>query len=141
MSRTSAVELTTHVLLIRNRFHIRIAKGTDEKLLLSEEIRTLAFTGSTQQPQWLDEETVKELLDAPPSGNVIPAQAVEQLTRLTGTLEALTLELDKQAKQRRNLLQAQRVRKAGGEGGRVDVQALNRPDLLGTYILLPAPKL
>lgn len=143
VSRTSAVEIRTFLLLVRNRFHIRILKDGEEKLLLSEEIRTLAFTGSPQGPQWLDEETVKALLEAPPTGNVVHSQAVEQLRDFIDAMPTLMPKLEEQAEERATVLldAHRRVRKAGGEKGRVDVRAINQPDLLGTYVLLPAPQI
>ena len=60
--RTKSVEKRTTLLLVRFRYHIIQIQNNEEKPLLAEDCRLLAFTGSPQNATWLDEAEAEKLL-------------------------------------------------------------------------------
>ena len=111
--------------------------------MLAEEALVLAYTGSADQPTWLEAGDVENLLAAMPSANIAPEQArafvsdaLSAIARLEPAIEA---QLQAQAE---GLRQAhQRVRQAAsGVGGFTRVSVQLPFDLMGLYLYLPAPK-
>ena len=113
----------------------------EERIFLSEEIRAVAYQGSHESPQWLSLEVVDDLLSATPSGNVDPGLIKDTISEFVGQIHHVLPDLETQAKDRAEALldSHRRVRKARTERGRVSVSPVNQPDLLGAYVLLPAP--
>ena len=72
--RTDKVSRRTTALLLRLRFHL-IATGRDgaEQPLLAEDVALVGFEGTPDDPTWLDERSIEQLLDASPSANVLAA--------------------------------------------------------------------
>lgn len=138
--RTKAVAIRTTLLLVRFRYHIIEMKKDDEKPLLAEECRLLAFTGSPQNATWLGEAEAEKLLSAEPDGNISPEQAMDFASRVIEGFELLRLHLDQSAKKRsQELLAAHlRVRQAARiqkSAFKVEVQI--PPDILGIFTYLP----
>jgi superfamily II DNA or RNA helicase len=138
--RTASVNSRTYLLLLRHRFHIKIARS-EERIFLSEEIRTVAYQGSHESPQWLSQKVVDDLLSATPSGNVDPGLIKDTISEFVSQIHHILPDLETQAKDRAEALldSHRRIRKARAESGRVSVSPVNQPDLLGAYVLLPAP--
>jgi superfamily II DNA or RNA helicase len=138
--RTDAVREKTSLLLVRFRYHLIVKlRGETGHCMLAEEIRALAFTGTPEQPNWLDEKDADELLQAKPSANVPPSLVTAQVTHLVSHAAPLEPHLAKLAKHRAELLldAHTRVRKSAKMKGRVAVEPVLPPDLLGCFILLP----
>ena len=142
--RTDAVTRRTTLLLLRLRFDLERSEGGT---LLAEDAGVLAFEGPPEEPLWLPEETARALLDATPAGNIEVEQARHFLARLSAGEALLTPALEAEGRRRAEVLEAahRRVRQAarpaghdaGRLGARLGVRA-HSPDVLGTYILLPA---
>ena len=140
--RTSAVSTKTTLLFLRARYHLD-SRRKDAQPMLAEEALVLAYTGSADQPTWLEAGDVENLLAAMPSANIAPEQArafvsdaLSAIARLEPAIEA---QLQAQAE---GLRQAhQRVRQAAsGVGGFTRVSVQLPFDLMGLYLYLPAPK-
>lgn len=140
--RTHAVTRRTSLLLVRTRFHLTLRRrDRADRRLLTEDARVLAFTGTPEDPQWLDEPDAELLLAARPEVNVPHDLQVAQLTALIDRLPALAPQLDRTA----STLAAQlaqthrRVRREAAAAGQLTVTPQTPVDVLGTYILLPVP--
>lgn len=138
--RTNSVPEKTSMLLVRFRYHLLVKRrGGDNRPLLAEEIRTLAFTGTPESPAWLDEEATNGLLDAQPTGNLPPTLVTQQLEMLIQKLPTFEPQLDGIAATRAQLLldAHTRVRQSAKVTGKVSVEPVLPVDVLGAYILLP----
>lgn len=78
--RTHQVERRTTILLVRFRYHLITKRQDEDYPLLAEDCQLLAFAGSPQNAQWLDDEAAQALLQAKPDGNIYPEQAVSFLS-------------------------------------------------------------
>jgi superfamily II DNA or RNA helicase len=139
--RTGNVERRTTLLLVRFRYHI-LTRATDgvETALLAEDCQTLAFAGSPQNAEWLDDAAIAGLPDAEPEANVAPEQAAEFVRRVVDGYDVLRPHLEKVARERGlELLDAhRRVRQAVRQRGvRQRVEPTLPPDVLGVYVYLP----
>lgn len=140
VSRIDGVKERVTVLLVRLRYHlITIAPDKSERTMLVEEIRSLGFRGAPNEPQWLPDTELEPLLAAPPAGNVLPSLVRQQLETLLQRLPQLSPHLDRVAKARAHdvLAAHTRVRQAAQAKGRIRVEPVLPPDLLGCFILLP----
>jgi len=138
--RTSIVDTRTTLLLMRFRYHIITKKGDEEKPLLAEDCQLLAFAGSPEGAQWLENGVAESLLQAEPEANVSPDQATHFIQRVIDDFDGLRPHLDDVARQRgEKLLQThRRVRtEAGMKGVTYRVDPKLPPDVLGIYIYLP----
>ena len=135
---TSSVEVRTTLLVVRFRFHLKIA-GREGETLLCEEILPLAFTGQVDSPQWLTAEDGERLLGARPERNLLPTAIEQQLGLLLPSLPQLQVVLEPIAEERAaaQLEAHERVRKASRARGRVSVEPVLPVDLLGAFVLLP----
>ncbi len=141
--RTRAVDKRTTLLLVRFRYHIVRTEGSDEKPLLAEDCRLLAFSGSTENASWLSEEEAEALLLASADENISPEQARDFVDRVKAGVDLLRPHLEQEARDRgRELLEAhQRVRQAmKARNVRYRVEPQIPPDVLGIYVYLPANK-
>lgn len=142
VTHTEVVQEKTSILLVRFRFHLLIEKRGKAQThpLLAEEVRSLAFTGSPQNPNWLDEESGEELLSALPAGNVNSMLAEQQLERLIDCYQGnLSLDIEMFAAKRAELLAGAhtKVRKSARQRGKVSCKPVDSVDVLGCFILLP----
>jgi Arc/MetJ family transcription regulator len=140
---TRDVSTQTFVLLMRLRFKL-LVHGRQEKLLLVEEARVLAFTGIADVHSYIGEEAF-ELLRSPATENLAPV-AQERIVRQTLTrIEAMRGEngpITAYASQRAKVLLVdhERVRSATASmpgAPRVTVEPVLPPDVLGVYVLIP----
>jgi len=140
VSRLDGVKERITVLLMRFRYHLNTtAADKSERTMLVEEIRSLGFRGSPAEPRWLPDAELDPLLAAPPAGNVLPSLMRQQLDTLIQRLPQLSPHLDRVAKERAaEVLAAHtRIRQAAQAKGRVRVEPVLPPDLLGCFVLLP----
>jgi superfamily II DNA or RNA helicase len=137
--RTDAVSARTTLLLVRNRYHLAMAKKKDRPLL-AEEVLPLAFTGSSDAPDMLDDDAISKLLTAKPTGNLTDSLVRQQLDLLFQQLDAVHPLLSKTAEDRaKALLDAHtRVRSASRVTGQVTVQPVLPVDILGCFVYLPS---
>lgn len=140
--RTSSVSKKTTLLFLRARYHLD-SRRKDALPMLAEEALVLAFTGSADQPTWLESGEVEGLLAATPSANIAPEQARTFVSDALSTVPTLEPAIEAQLQaQAEALRQAhQRVRQAAsGVGGFTRVAVQLPFDLMGLYLYLPAPK-
>lgn len=139
--RTEAVATRTTVLLLRLRFHILTAqKGGEERALLAEDCRVVAFKGQPASPEWLPREEAEALLGAPAGGNIGPDQARHFIQQALAGLPSLAPAFDQLAHEHaQGILEAhERVREAGKTRGiKQRVEPKLPVDVLGVYVYLP----
>ncbi len=138
--RTRSVERRTTALLVRFRFDLVTRRGEDERRLLAEECRLLAFAGAPEAAEWLAAEAADALLLAEPAANIPPDQQREFVRRVVDGFECLRPRLEQEAKARADaLLDAHRRVRAGARitGVRDTVEPKLPPDLVGVYVYLP----
>jgi len=143
--RTAQVERRTTLILVRFRYHIVTVQGNIEgslleRPLLAEDCQVLAFAGSPQTAEWLDNATAERLLRAMPDANITSEQAGDFIRKVVEGIDAIRPHLDEVARQRgEELLEAhQRVRRASKiRNVRYRVEPQLPPDVLGIYVYLP----
>lgn len=139
VTKTTAVEEKTSLLLVRFRFHLVVRqRGAARAPMLAEEVRTLAFTGSPAEPAWLDDERAAGLLEAVPSGNVPVSLMKGQLQHLIENLGRLAPHIEGVAARRAAALHDAhtRVRRSAKMAGTVEAVPVLPADVLGCFILL-----
>ena len=142
VTQTDSVTEKTSLLLVRFRFHLLITRRGESEShpLLAEEVRSIAFTGTPDNPTWLDEEAAEELLSALPTGNVNSMLAKQQLDHLIGAYqEHLQPAIETLSVERAKLLADAhaKVRKSAKQSGKVQCNPVDTADVLGCFILLP----
>jgi hypothetical protein len=138
--RTRTVSKRATVLLLRLRYHIVTKRGKEEKPLLAEDWRLMAYTSSGTTPEWLSEEQGEALLQASPDANIAPDLARPHLDRAISDLPALETAFAELARNRGNaLLEAhRRVRQATRTTGvSQSIEPQLPVDVLGVYVYLP----
>jgi superfamily II DNA or RNA helicase len=141
--RTTAVTTRTTLLLVRIRMHLESTHGGETRELLAEEAVVVGYRGRADRAEWLTAEEAEALLAAEPAANMADGektmflqQALDdlQLHQHAG-LEALALQRAEQV-----LAAHRRVRRAAQQTGVNDRVRPSLPvDLLGVYLLIPAP--
>lgn len=138
--RTRDVEKRTTALLVRFRYHILVRRGDEERALLAEDCRILAYAGPPQSAQWLPQDQAEALLLAEVGANIEPEQARDFARRAVEGLEHLNSHLEDEAKRRgAELLEShRRVRNAARmRGVQYRIEPQLPPDVLGVYVYLP----
>ena len=149
--RTKAVTSRTQLLVLRLRHQLHQDRWTGsgyEALpdLLVEECLTVQVQGDGVEQ--LEGAAALELLEAPPTGNVEAGERTRWLTEAVGGLDALQPALQALAERRAQLAEDdhRRVREASlrrGESMRMRFNCEPAPavDVIGLFVLLPAPQL
>jgi len=138
--RTAAVNKRTTLLLVRFRYHIISQKDGKESPLLAEDCGLLAFEGSPENAQWLDDERVNAVFEASPDANIAREAQRDFVSKVIDGFEHLRPYLEAEAERRaEQLLEAhRRVRTASQQKGiRYRVVPNLPPDVLGIYVYLP----
>jgi len=139
--RTSAVARRTTLLLVRFRMHLELPGRDDRRQIVAEDAQVLAYRGRAVEADWLSPAEVQDLLNAQPSGNVPPDQAIDFAERAVADLPLLLTRLDGLADAAAERLREDhiRVREAGGQHVRrqLAVRAQKPADILGVYVYLP----
>lgn len=136
-TRTSLVAARTTALVVRIRYDLTSAAGRGQQL--AEEARVVAFRGSADAPEWLDDTEAEALLAAAPSANVVAEQQTRTVAQTLEGLPALAPHLETIARTRAAaLLEAHdSVRTAGKLQGKTAVVPRFPIDILGVYVYLP----
>jgi hypothetical protein len=138
--RTSKVNSRTTLLLVRFRYHILTQAADGPEIpLLAEDCKILAFAGSPQNAEWLDDTATVGLPDAEPEANVAPEQAAEFVRKVVEGMDRLRPHLSDVVRLRgQELLEShRRVRQAARQRGvRQRVEPTLPPDVLGIYVYL-----
>lgn len=131
---TTSVAQRTLLLVVRFRYQLQSADDT----LLAEEIVPLACTGNPPDLVWLEPKLAEELLATEPEGNAAPTLVDQQLERLEHDLPHIRTALSHTAGEHAALQLAahRRVRDAARARGRMSMEAVLPPDILGAYILM-----
>jgi superfamily II DNA or RNA helicase len=138
--RTGVVQRRTTLLVVRLRFHLTVSRGKQSpRQLLAEDARLVAFTGTSDAPEWFSDEEAEALLRAEPDANVTHEQAVRSLQRAVSGLAELEPALTEIAELRAGelLKTHSRVREGARAAGNVTVEPQLPPDVLGAYVFLP----
>ena len=139
--RTATVTRRTTLLLARYRLHLTLPSRDGDRPLVAEDARAIAFRGSPDTPQWLDETEVAALLAAAPAGNVSPEAAREFVTAAIAAAGDLREAIDTTADALADTLRQAhlRVRESAGQRvrRRLSVTAQKPADVLGVYVYLP----
>ena len=139
--RTLKVEWRTTLLLTRFRYHIISVSKEGENVLLAEDAHLVAFQGSPQNAEWLEEENIKHLLDAQPDANILSDKAIHSLSKIIQDFDIMRPHLEQIARERGSqLLQShKRVRTAAKlKGIQTRIEPVLPVDVLGIYMYLPA---
>ncbi len=135
---TDAVEVVTTLYLIRLRHQLSYVRRRQPYQLMAEETVTLGVRGRSN-PQWLSDDTLGQLLQCQPSGN-LPLELVQRELRFAlDFLRAQPRHLEQMAQQRAAALLAdhRRVREAARDVGQYSVTPCLPVDVMGVYVLLP----
>lgn len=138
--RTRGVTTRTTLLLVRYRFHLTLPSRAQQRQLVAEDARLVAFEDSPSEPTWLSEEDAHRLLTVTADANTDPSFGKRTMGRVLTNLSELTEHLDAYGQELgEHLLTAhRRVRSASGEIVRgVRVAAQPDADVLGAYVYLP----
>jgi len=138
---TKKVTRRTTVLLARFRYHIISKTAEEERPLLAEDCRLLAFAGSPANAEWLSQSDAEALLQAEPDRNVTPEQASGFVRKVVEDFSQLQPYIEQKARDYgKELLDAhQRVRReAQIRGVTYRVEPKLPTDVLGIYVYLPA---
>ena len=149
--RTKAVSRRTQVLVLRLRHQLHQSRWTGKDYealpdLLVEECLTVRVSGDGLEP--LNGAAALELLQAPASGNVDPGQRQQWLQEAIAELDGLQPALAALAERRADLAEEdhRRVREASLRSGealrmRFRCEPSLPVDVIGLFVLLPAPQL
>ena len=140
--RTGKVDRRTTLLLVRFRFHILTQTADDsETALLAEDCQILAFAGSPQNAEWLDDDGRRRACPTPsPRRTWRPSRPLDFVPQGGRGYRAAPPSPGRRGPQRgRELLDAhRRVRQATRQQGvRQRVEPTLPPDVLGIYVYLP----
>lgn len=145
---TKHVAQPTVALLVRFRTKLVLPTRLGGRSDLAEEARILAFRGSPRNPQWLDQDEVRELLNSTATANIAESNARTMAGNVLEGVGLLEDELSKAALSVAQQIQADHVEvrlAARGDSiaGPLGIRGLsvqpNLPaDILGVYIYAPA---
>jgi superfamily II DNA or RNA helicase len=141
--RTNEVVRRTTLLLLRLRYSLKTKRNGTEHGSLAEECQLLAFSGSPDNPTWLDASTTESLLKVVPSQNVPVEQAKQQSERVLEKFQSIRPKLDQLAHTQAEILGGahERVRIASrAKGKSLEIEPYLPVDVLGVYLFLPTPK-
>ena len=133
---TAAVTRLTRLALLRIRFKLTTHART-ERLLLAEEAALVAFEGDQIIAS---DAAARLLLEAEASTNLAPAIRDKFIAQAQATLPALLQgPIARFAQERAEALMQDhaRLRKAAGGASRVAAEAVDPPDVIGLFTLLP----
>ncbi len=138
--RSDQVKMRTTLILVRFRFDTRTKVFNSESSSLGEETRIIAFRGSPEENEWLNEAEALSLLNISTTGNILPQMAERQMERLNDSMPRIQNYLEKTAYERAEALKEANIRVRNAsvrKGFRYEVRPHLPPDILGTYIYMP----
>lgn len=133
------VKQLTTLLLLRLRYQLKTTSRTKVSLQLAEEVHSVAFSGTPDDPQWLNEEAVEQLWRVRPSQNLPLAQAQEFASFILDDLGALEPFFEELALERAVLFEQahKAVREAANLRIRYETDPILPVDVVGIYIMVP----
>lgn len=137
---TDAVKTRTSVALLRIRY--RLTTRGHKMDQFAEEVVTAGFTRSDKGLVWLptnDKATLALLETVIPKGQITQHERIEQVSWALQTIESAKADLERIARERAQESEAaySRLREQIGGSQITVAPALNSPDILGLYVLLP----
>jgi|CXWK01.1.fsa_nt_gi superfamily II DNA or RNA helicase len=144
VTRTAAVTTRTHLVVVRFRYQLVVRRQNKAvQTMLAEEAQVLAFTGSPDQPHWIDAGAAPpgDLLNASVAGNVTTETARDFLAEALGAIDGWGSALEARAQSGAARLAEghANVRDQAKMAGSVEVTPALPVDVLGVYVLLPMP--
>src|SRR5699024_3438874 len=100
--------------------------------------------GSDESRTWLQDDDIRAVLEAIPSGNLNPDMQGDMLQRAIEELQEVTPDIERIAEGRADDVLAAhvRVREATrASARRLDAEAILPADVLGVFVYLPVPRL
>jgi hypothetical protein len=137
---TDAVKARTAVALLRIRYRLTTRRHKMDQF--AEEVVTTGFSRSDKGPVWLptnDKATLALLETVVPKGQITQQERIEQVSWALQTIESAKSDLERIAHERAKESEAAyaRLREQIGGSQITVTPALNSPDILGLYVLLP----
>lgn len=135
---TDQVKERTTLYLLRLRSQLSVRYRSIDRVLLSEECRTLVARGSGAEG--LDAAATRDLMDLTPTRNMDPAMRERLVQEAVAALPELEEQFTEVAGQRAEelLTDHRRVRAASeAKGFRYDVRPCLPVDVIGVYVMLP----
>nr|WP_217432202.1 helicase-related protein [Pseudarthrobacter oxydans] len=143
--KTHDVDKLTVALLVRFRTKLILPARLGDRTDMAEEARVLAFTGPPNNPSWLDDTEVDNLLLSKASANA--GDVSNMMSNILGTLPLLADTLNAKAQavaeEIRDAHREVRIVARGDRAGQLGIRGLsveaNLPvDILGVYVYSPA---
>ncbi|MFJ6300191.1 helicase-related protein [Arthrobacter sp. KFRI-F3372] len=143
--KTHDVDKLTVALLVRFRTKLILPARLGDRTDMAEEARVLAFTGPPNNPSWLNDAAVEQLLLSKASANA--GDVSNMMSNILGTLPLLTETLNARAQEVaeeiRDAHREVRIVARGDRAGQLGIRGLsveaNLPvDILGVYVYSPA---
>jgi hypothetical protein len=137
---TDAVKARTAVALLRIRYRVTTRRHKMDQF--AEEVITTGFSRSEKGLVWLptnDKATLALLETVVPKGQITQQERIEQVSWALQTMESAKSDLERIAQERAKESEAAyaRLREQIGGSQITVTPALNSPDILGLYVLLP----
>lgn len=143
--KTNDVDKLTTALLVRFRTKLILPARLGDRTDMAEEARVLAFTGTPNNPSWLNDADVDQLLLAKATANA--GDVSNMMSNILSTLPLLTDALNAKAQavaeEIRDAHREVRIVARGDRAGQLGIRGLtveaNLPvDVLGIYVYSPA---
>lgn len=136
--RSPAVNVITHVVLLRLRHQITTTREGRSTVLLVEEALPVAWQGRAE-PREVQGDELLAWLEAPAAGNLPDGVRQREMQHLLESLAQRGADIERIADQQatRLLEDHRRVREAADARGRYDVRALKPVDIVAAWVLLP----
>ena len=136
---STAVDVVTHIVLLRLRHQINATRQGRSNVLLVEEALPVAWQGRAE-PQPVQGDELLAWLQSPAAGNLPDAVRQREIHSMLEALAARRAEIERiaDAEAERLLADHRRVREAADARGRYDVRALKPVDIVAAWVLLPA---
>jgi len=137
---TDAVKVRTVIALLRVRYRVTTRRHQIDQF--AEEVVTSGFSRSDKGLDWLptnDKATLALLETVIPKGQITQPERIEQVSWALQMLESDKSDLEQIAQDRAQEAEAayDRLRELTGGSQITVTPALNSPDILGIYVLLP----
>jgi superfamily II DNA or RNA helicase len=137
---TDAVKVRTVIALLRVRYRVTTRRHKIDQF--AEEVVTSGFSRSDKGLDWLpmnDKATLALLETVAPKGQITQQERIEQVSWALQILESAKSELERIAHDRAKEAEVAyaRLRELTGGSQMTVTPALNSPDILGIYVLLP----
>jgi hypothetical protein len=137
---TSQVKKPTLVVLTRIRHCLTTTSlSAGQRLLLAEETDAIAFESAGDAPILVGADAAR-LIESPAAHETAAAAKARQITTALGRLDELRAAIDRRARDRAKVLEADhmRIRSASKAVGTVRVAPVSPVDIVGVYSLMPA---